>query len=322
MRRFRKILVYVECPDPAALAQVVELARSHGASLSVCDVIAPVPTLPDPTGVMSRLESLSIRYALERLRAMCAQHIEHVSIDYTVLTGVPFLAVTEQVTTQGFDLLAHVSRPNEDGGLNATGMHLMRKCPCAVWSLMPGRDSVPSNVVIAVDRHLDDTGTSSMAIAQASVARAITADARARLHIVHAWRPYAEQMLYDDRSGLTKAEIESCVDAQRREHERWLARLAEELAHEVPRCSIETYLERGDVTDVVTAVAEDTRAELIIMGTVGPSTVPGVLIGTSAEGILSCTCVSVLTLKPHGFSTPLRFTRKPSTRNSKRKAIA
>ncbi len=309
MRRFQNILVYAEAADAERLAGIIELAKEHDAALSVCDVVAKPPSLPDPDGAIERLNTVRMQLAYERLSALCAPYSGEHAIDYTVLTGTPFLAVTEQVMMQGFDLVVHISDPGKSGGLNPTGMHLVRKCPCPVWSL-PGVPAYrPRNIVLAVDRNLGDSSarTTAMALAQASMAASVAAGNATRLHVVHAWQPFAEDLLTHERAALSPTKIDEYVAIQDEDHRRWLEELGEKLSHEAPDCSIETYLRRGDVTEIVPELAGETGAELIVMGTIGTSDVPGVLIGTSAEGILSTTRIPVLALKPLGFKTPLRF---------------
>jgi len=310
VRRFSRILVYTEVADATALAQVVELAATHDASVSVCDVVPHAPALPDPTGTLSHLEELNVRFAFERLRTLCAPYANRIDLDYTVLTGVPFLAITEQVMLQDFDLVVHVCEPEDGVGLNPTGMHLMRKCPAAVWSLSPEYAAPPASILLAVDRRVDATGASTkkMAHAQVTAAAALTSGRDVRLHVVHAWQPYGEELLDHPRSGLTPDVVDTYVDVHRQNHEEWLSDLADELSRIAPQCTIETHLERGAAVDVIHRIADDIAAELIVMGTIGTSTVPGVLIGTSAEGILAHSRIPVLALKPRGFATPLQFT--------------
>jgi universal stress protein E len=309
MHQFRNILVYAEDGDAGSLADVVELAREQNAQLSVCDVIPPPPALPDPDGVIDRLKTVSVQLAYERLSALCAPYARDIEIDYTVLIGIPFLAVTEQVMLQGFDLVVHVSDPGDEGGLNPTGMHLMRKCPATVWSQPTVARSRPRTIVLAVDRNLGNSTarTTAMALAQAATAGTVAANDAPTLHIVHAWRPFAEELLTHTRTALSQSDIDAYAASQKRDHERWLDELAQKLGQEAPGCTIKTHLRRGGVTEVVQSLADETEAELIVMGTIGTSDVPGVLIGTSAEGILLSTRIPVLALKPLGFTSPLRF---------------
>ncbi|MEM8768659.1 MAG: universal stress protein [Pseudomonadota bacterium] len=314
MSRFQNILVYAEAADDASFEQIVALAREQGARLSVCDVITPPPAVLDSEGTVSRLKAVNWELAFEGLRTLCAPHSKAIDIDYTVLTGVPFLAVTEQVMQQGFDLVVHLSPQPESAGLNPTGMHLMRKCPSAVWSLpVTSAPRRPANIVIAVDRNLSGSGatTDALVLAQTAAASSVAAGDGARLHLVHGWRPYGEEWLSHCRADLSAEEIERYVAAQARDHELWFSALAETLAREVPDCVIEQHLRRGHGPDVVASLVAETGADLVVMGTIGTSIVPGVLIGTSAEAILSRTRTSVLALKPTSFTSPLRFGSTP-----------
>lgn len=57
--------------------------------------------------------------------------------------------------------------------------------------------------------------------------------------------------------------------------------------------------------DVVPAVAQELNADLVVMGTVSRTGIPGLLIGNTAEVILNNLECSVLAVKPSGFVTPV-----------------
>jgi nucleotide-binding universal stress UspA family protein len=322
MKLFRNILVYAETADLDSLERVLELARRNDATVSVCDVVKPAPGLPDPNGTIARLKTLRWQMAFERLHSLCASHLAHGGLDYTVLTGNPFLAVAEQVIQQRFDLVVHISDPEVDGQhpiLNPVGMHLVRKCPCAVWTMHPGRESDASGIVLAVDRDVVKANPKAESLRQklASTAEILAAAWGERLHIVHAWEPFAEELLQHPRVRLAADEVETYADAQREDHLIWLEDFAETLRRNTSGVEVQTHLVRGAATQVVPEVAQETGAGLIVMGTIGTSVVPGVLIGTNAEAILSSTPTSVLALKPQGFASPLRFRSKPQPTDSK-----
>lgn len=50
---------------------------------------------------------------------------------------------------------------------------------------------------------------------------------------------------------------------------------------------------------------KDLGAELVVMGTVGRTGIPGFIIGNTAETILNQIECSVLAVKPDGFVTPV-----------------
>ncbi|MHA7815370.1 MAG: universal stress protein [Pseudohaliea sp.] len=311
MSVFRNILVYAEAADAECLAEVVTFAEQSGAALSVCDVIAPAPAL-DTGGAVTRLKALDWSLAFERLRGLCAPHQGRVPLDYAVLTGSPFLAVTEQVTRQGFDLVVHISETTAGGpgaALNPTGMHLVRKCPAAVWTLHPDRAEHSDRLLLAIDREVtaDSGAAERFARELAATACNLAAARGATLHLVHAWQPYGERLLDHPRAGLSPAEVNSYLAAQESDHRAWFEGLAREAGSRAPAVSLERHLERGSPVDVIPALARKTRASLVVLGTVGTSALPGVLIGTTAEAILAAAETPILAIKPRGFTTPIQF---------------
>ncbi|KGE02975.1 universal stress protein [Pseudohaliea rubra] len=311
MSVFRNILVYAETADEACLAEVVAFAEQSGAALSVCDVIAPAPTL-DAGDAVARLKALDWSLAFERLRGLCAPHQGRLPLDYAVLTGNPFLTVTEQVARQGFDLVVHISETRTEGpgaALNPTGMHLVRKCPAAVWTLHPRQKEPAASLLLAVDREVTAAGAGAERFARELAATAcdLAAARGATLHLVHAWQPYGQTLLDDPRAGLSPVEVEAYLAAQEKDHVAWFECLASDVVSAAPAVKLERHLERGSPVDVIPALARHSRASLVILGTVGTSALPGVLIGTTAEAILAAAETPVLALKPRGFTTPIQF---------------
>jgi nucleotide-binding universal stress UspA family protein len=66
------------------------------------------------------------------------------------------------------------------------------------------------------------------------------------------------------------------------------------------------HLVKGKAGDVIPAFVEKRGIDLVVIGTVGRSGIPGLLIGNTAEEILNAVDCSVLTLKPEGFETPIQ----------------
>lgn len=317
MTTFQNILVYAEAADGDCLAQVVDLAERQGATVSVCDVIEPAPSL-DPDGTVARLQALDWKLAFERLRALCAPFTGRVAIEYTVLTGNPFLTVTEQVIQQRFDLVVHISRTSAEAAgarLNPTGMHLVRKCPCAVWTLHPEQLEPRSGVVLAVDRDTVSGGPAADAFALELAASASTlAGARgATLHLVHAWTPYGAALLEHPQAELSPGAADRYLQAQREDHQAWFDALCDRIAEVCSEIPVERHLLEGPAVLKVPELTRAVNAELLVMGTIGTSTVPGVLIGTTAEAILSAASTPVLAIKPRGFTTPIQVTEPAAT---------
>ena len=314
MSDFRNILVYAEAADAGCLAEIVALAEQSGAALSVCDVIAPAPA-GDAGDTVARLKALDWSLAFDRLRGLCAPHQGRVPLDYAVLTGNPFLAVTEQVSRQGFDLVVHISETagaSPGAALNPTGMHLVRKCPAAVWTLHPDPDRAPGagGLLLAVDREGAAANDEPDRFARelAATACALAATRGATLHLAHAWQPYAETLLDHPRAGLSPADVADYLAVQAAERGAWFGRLADDIAARFPGIALERHLERGTAVSVIPRLARAVKASLVVLGTVSAGAPPGVLIGTTAEAILAAAETPTLALKPRGFTSPIQFT--------------
>jgi nucleotide-binding universal stress UspA family protein len=65
------------------------------------------------------------------------------------------------------------------------------------------------------------------------------------------------------------------------------------------------HLLKGRPANLIPKLAEKEKVDLIVMGTVCRTGVPGVFMGNTAESILQQVESSVLTIKPDGFVTPV-----------------
>lgn len=314
MKQFKDILVYAESDDAQCLARVMALAAAHQAAITVCEVVEPPPVARDSRNVVERLSKFVTRRAQQRLQRICQHFEDQMFIDYQVLTGAPFIAITEKVIEQEFDLVVHISEPVQLGqgiGLNATGMHLMRKCPSAVWALYAQGGAVPSgkNVMLALDREVtDDTSSAeAFAITLAETALGLAQSQRAELHVVHAWTTYGAALLDDPEFDLSDGDRQFYRQQQRRGSEQWFRRMVQRIESLAPAgVHVHAHLIEGAaVASVQTAVQRFDIATLVL-GTVGTSANPGVLIGPTTESILAACGTAQMTLKPPGFVSPLQ----------------
>jgi nucleotide-binding universal stress UspA family protein len=311
VHKFRDILVYAEVYDEECLAQVMSLATEHGAAVTVCEVIAPPPRESDSRGVVDRVSKLRTERAHQRLRDICDHFSEHMVIDHAVYVGMPFTCITWQVIEQDFDLVVHISEPVQSQagcGLNATGMHLMRKCPCTVWTLHPGRPDAGRNVVLAVDREFgaEFPAAEAFAVTMAETAIALAVALKGELHVIHCWQPYGRELLDDPELQLSESEREFYVGQQRLDSEAWFKRIFQRVAGLAPGdLPLSSHLILGAPLAAVLGAVEDNDAAVLVLGTVGATAIPGVLIGPTTESILASCGTGVLALKPPGFVSPL-----------------
>ncbi|MET0081273.1 MAG: universal stress protein, partial [Candidatus Thiodiazotropha lotti] len=62
----------------------------------------------------------------------------------------------------------------------------------------------------------------------------------------------------------------------------------------------------GDASKVIHQFSDSLNADLIIMGTVGRTGVPGLFIGNTAEDVLQTAKASILAVKPPSFVSPVK----------------
>jgi nucleotide-binding universal stress UspA family protein len=125
----------------------------------------------------------------------------------------------------------------------------------------------------------------------------------AELEVVHAWRLEGESMLRHGRLRLPKAELENLLQTTEDEHRAALAGLLDPYGLAADGHAV--HLLKDDPAAAIRRVAERLEADVIVMGTVGRSRIPGFFIGNTAEEVLQTTTASVLAVKPAGFVTPV-----------------
>jgi nucleotide-binding universal stress UspA family protein len=67
----------------------------------------------------------------------------------------------------------------------------------------------------------------------------------------------------------------------------------------------QTHLVKGLARKEIPALANQIEADMVVMGTVVRTGIPGFIMGNTAETILNQIDCSVLAIKPSGFVTPI-----------------
>jgi nucleotide-binding universal stress UspA family protein len=109
---------------------------------------------------------------------------------------------------------------------------------------------------------------------------------------------------------MSTAEVDEMVEEKERQRGDWLTELVQQSCAALGReasdyLKPELHLVKGDARNVVPECATALGAELVAMGTVGRTGIPGFIIGNTAEEILNRIDCSVLAIKPAGFASPV-----------------
>ena len=319
MKRFKNILLVTggESWQQTALQRGVALALHNQADLTLVHALrlpSDVSLSGDPAYEQVRNELMEA--CREELHGIVAELPETIRVSTRVLEGSVFPDVVREVLRQGHDLVIKCAETTK--GLRArifgsTDMHLLRKCPCPVWIMKDREERAYQRIVAAVDtEHGGQNGqTTDLNKQILEISSSLALSEFAELHIVHAWQAWGEGLLNTPRFSFRKnGEVEQWVQNQKRAEEDKVACLGRELEAILGTETME-YLQptmhniKGEPQEVIPDYVKEVGADLVIMGTVARTGIPGFIMGNTAESILSSIECSVLAVKPRGFVSPV-----------------
>jgi len=319
MNRFKNILYVSETSvaQESAMARAVSLARNNQAALTVIDVIPSVSTGIGMSPAGPSAADLQEAVKSERKRALeslVAPHRKNLEIRINVLFGKEFLEVVRTVLRDQHDLVIKCAENPDwvDRLFGSDDMHLLRKCPCPLWLMKPMEKSNYDSIVAAVDFDPADPEVSDRDLNRLilELSGSLAVSDFASLHLVHIWDAPDVGLVRMWADNPEAAEIR-LVEHERLRHESGMTRLTETLRQQVGADTYEylspdVHLRRGSAIKEIPALAKQLEADLVVMGTVARSGIPGVIIGNTAEGILDQLECSVLAVKPPGFVSPVK----------------
>ena len=316
MRRFSNILLTVDegKENTAALKHAITLAWNNQARLTICAVIDAIPVgmqVAITTITPAELNAIAATEKYIWLDALIESvPTEGVLIDAKILVGKPFMEITRQVLKEDHDLV--IKCAEADAGLTgllfgSTDMHLMRKCPCPVWIAGPEEPDKYRRILAAVDQSQGDPATDALNRQILEMSSSLALTESSELHVVHAWRFASEDLLRSRRTILSNNEIDAIVEEEAHARRLWLEDCVETYGDNADEDAIDPQLHliKGAAKNVVPKSAKDLDVDLIVMGTVARTGIPGFFMGNTAESILNRIECSVLTVKPPGFESPV-----------------
>jgi nucleotide-binding universal stress UspA family protein len=314
MQRFKNILLLHDRRPGHHLTMKrgVDLARRNQAKLTVIDVIEEDLWVPgeiygseqfrEPKQLVSKELQKELDIVIEPLRQ------QGLDVRAKLLFGKPFLEIIREVLRENHDLVMKTAQG--EGGLKgmlfgSTAIHLIRKCPCPVWVVKKGENEHYDRIIAAVDPDPSNEQRNQLNRKIMDLATSLAKLEQSELLIVHAWLLYGETILRGGAGRMDQDEIDRLVREAEVAHRTKLNSLLQE--YDLHGLNYRVHLIKGEAGRVIPELAEKQQADLIVMGTLSRSGVAGFLIGNSAEKILDKVDCSVLTVKPDGFVTPVKF---------------
>ncbi|MBT8428750.1 MAG: universal stress protein [Gammaproteobacteria bacterium] len=322
MKRFQDILCVLEHGDQSkdALARAVTLAQNNQASLTavaVAEIVTAGIGMPEGGPISADLQEALVSARAQELESLVDPYRKRIAIETRVLIGVPFLEIIREVLRSGHDLV--IKAPENPDWLErlfgSDDMHLLRKCPCPVWLIKHQAPKSYRRILAAVDTD-DDHPKEELKTRHAlneqilQMASSLALSDFAELHVVHVWRALGESAMQGAFLHASAKEIVAYVEQTRLKHEAGLQNVVREMVGTTGTDAVDflkpqSHLLKGSARKEIPALAKRIGADLIVMGTVGRTGVPGFFMGNTAEAILDQIDCSVLAVKPPGFVTPV-----------------
>jgi nucleotide-binding universal stress UspA family protein len=313
MKRFKKILVVTDSRNEGqiALKRAVALAKRNRARLTLVEVVEKLPRDMQMliTSIhLADIQDMIIKEKLKELNHLISPvRNKGIPISARVQLGTPFIQIIREVLRNKHDLVMITAEGGsglKDVLFGTTTMHLMRKCPCPVWAIKTTKRERFSRILAAVNLDPSDEVKSQLNAKIMQLATSLAQSEKSKLHVIHTWIVYGESFL-SDLGRIQENEMDKVVRKAKKMHKTWLEELLEEYGPRIPKSQV--HLMQGEAGKLIPEMAKKKRIELIVMGTVGRTGVPGLFIGNTAEKILQKVNCSVLAVKPDGFISPVKL---------------
>lgn len=310
MRHYHNLL-YVShgtADETEGLKQALSLARNNEAPLKVL-VVGPEFPKDFPEYQKKYEESLLAQVETSIKSTKAAIKLEEGSVDISmelVSDKTPAIKIIQHVLQQGHDLVIKEAEPRDGkGGFKAIDMDLLRKCPVPVWLCRPIKHSRQHiQVAVAIDPESQEPAAASLSKRMLELSRSLADSCSGELHIVSCWDYVFEEYLrHNVWVKVSDDELIRTVHGAQNEHRAALEGLIEASGISGTR---HVHHLRGKADELIPDFVKDKKIDILVMGTVARTGIPGFMIGNTAENIVQKLTCSLMALKPQGFVSPVK----------------
>jgi universal stress protein E len=329
MKRFNNILFVSHgvTDETEALKQALSLARNNKAELKVLIVRPELPKeMKDYKDKFEKSLVEQMRTSIQAARAAIKSGDTDVSVDIQVDNSDPFVIrygktaiqvevesgqtpavrIIRQVLKNCHDLVIKEAEPKEGGkGFKAVDMELLRKCPCPIFLSRPisrHRDQI--KVAVAVDPESLTPEGHDLSLRLLEIARGYADTCDGELNIISCWDyEFEESLRHNPWITMKKEEVDNIVRESCHQSFTALESLVEQAKISG---KIRVHHLRGDADKTIPKHVEEMGVDVLIMGTVARTGIPGFIIGNTAENIVQKLSCSLLAMKPNGFISPIK----------------
>lgn len=232
---------------------------------------------------------------------LLAERWKGLEAESAFLHGKDFISIIQKVIRDKHDLVIKERTTGE--GEDALAMRLFRKCPCPVWIIDGSHSTDFKKVLGTIDINSNDTETKQLNKKIIELTSSLAQRENGEAHYLHAWVLPHEVMLRSPRFNVAEQEIVQMKQDLATSLKETLEKTITETGVSVTPDN--THLTEGEISNVLQHAMDLLGIDVLIMGSIARSGIPGFLIGNSAEKILSEIKCSVLAVKPDGFISPI-----------------
>ena len=319
MKRFKKILfVLSNHTDENSLSfkRAIALAKTNQADLTLLHVIPKILSTPylKKLGISHhQFEEKVLAHEETRLHQLLSSAGTGLGIETKLTIGKRYIESIRKVQSEYFDLVIKEADDTDwfSRFFGSDDMHLLRKCPCPVWLVK--QDEKPSyrNIMAAVDFDISDNRSNSDDLNQTilDLSCSLSLSELATVHAVNVYDIPESGFISLWVENPEKAEKE-LAEAEHLDRQYRMNLLLNELKNRIGEetyhyLSLRFHIVPGAPDRELPKISENIDADLVVMGTVARTGIAGVIIGNTAEAVLSQLNCSVLAVKPEGFKSPV-----------------
>ena len=307
---YQKILAVIEpeLSTQKSLARAIEIASMNGASitafLSIYDFSYAMTTM------LSMDERENMRQAViddrtEWLVDLVSEKFSHhkVSIDVKIVWhNRPYESIIYEVIDKGYDLIVKGTQQHDSLKsviFTPTDWHIMRKAPVPVLLVKEHDWPCGGQILAAINVGVDDDNHISLNEEITKQALHFAKLLSSNVHLVNSFPgtpanivieiPEFDPTTYDESA---KLHHEQCMQVHSEKHH-----INKQHCH----------VAIGLPEDVITQYAAQLDAELVVLGTIGRQGISAALLGNTAEHVIDKLNCDVLTIKPYGFVSPVKW---------------
>ncbi|PKG38711.1 universal stress protein UspE [Psychromonas sp. Urea-02u-13] len=309
MLKYKNILVFIDPTQESqpALARATDIAKKQmGTTITLflcCYDLSYEMTSLSSSDERKAMQRIVIKENQAWLDALAVPYQEQgVDINSRVIWhSRPFQAAIIEVLTNHHDLVVKATHPHSKLSailFTPTDWNLLRKCPVPLLLVKHHQWPAQGNILCAIDcKSMQDSEHHQLNQQILDEAKAMASIVDANTHVVNAYPSPPMNIMLE----LPEFDPINYEDGLKKFHQKALTEYA--LKNNISQEQI--HLEQGLPEDVISKIANEIDAQLVILGTVGRSGFSATLLGHTAEQVIDQLDCDLLALKPIGFKSPI-----------------